>query len=99
MRVAGRSFLSYSRAQEASADITALRLLEATRNRRGHGQYDGNIGRAGSPNEVTRPLCALALFRARVNAYVEGASKSLSRTQKTVTHVLDMMAKAKLYGF
>ena len=103
-QVAGRSFLSYSRAQEASADITALRLLEATRQSpRGIINMMETLAEQEVLNEVSQDPYARShpLSRARVNAYVEGASKSpfMDAQDSEALQFRHDMAKAKLYGF
>ncbi len=103
-QVAGRSFLSYSRAQEASADITALRLLEATRQSpRGIINMMETLAEQEVLNEVSQDPYARShpLSRARVNAYVEGASKSpfMDAQDNDALQFRHNMAKAKLYGF
>lgn len=101
---AERSFLSYSRGQEAAADVTALQLLELT------GQ---------SPNGIIGMMSALAdqevlsevyqdpyarshpLSRDRMNAYQAGAAKSPFQDARDSDELQFRhdMAKAKIYGF
>ena len=101
---AQRSYLTYSRGQEAAADITALQLLEAT------GQSpQGIIGMMDQLanqeilSEVYQDPYARShpMSRDRVNAYVQGAKDSNYFTVKDPPALIERhnMAKAKIYGF
>lgn len=99
-----RSYLTYSRGQEAAADNTALQLLEAT------GQSpQGIIGMMDQlanqeilseayqdPYARSHPMS-----RDRVNAYIQGAKDSDYFTAKDPDALVARhnMAKAKIYGF
>ena len=103
-QVASRSFLSYSRAQEASADVTALRLLEATQQSpRGIINMMETLAEQEVLNEVSQDPYARShpLSRARVNAYIEGAGNSpfMDTKDSEELQFRHDMAKAKLYGF
>ncbi len=103
-QIAQRSFLVYSRAQEASADVSALKLLEAT------GQSpDGIIelmdSLAGQEilSEIHQDPYARShpMSRDRVNAYIAGAANSKYRHQPIAPEFVfrHNMARAKLFGF
>ena len=103
-QIAQRSFLVYSRAQEASADVSALKLLDAT------GQSpDGIIELmdtlAGQEilNEIHQDPYARShpMSRDRVNAYIAGAADSKYRHQADDPEMVfrHNMARAKLFGF
>ena len=101
---AQRSYLTFSRGQEAAADITALQLLEAT------GQSpQGIIGMMDQlanqeilseayqdPYARSHPMS-----RDRVNAYIQGAKNSDYFAAKDSAALIARhnMAKAKIYGF
>jgi predicted Zn-dependent protease len=103
-QIAMRSYLSYSRAQEASADVTALQLLDATE-QSPNGIIDlmDTLASQEILNEVYQDPYARShpMSRDRVNAYIEGASKSRFGDQKDDTALVfrHQMAKAKLFGF
>ena len=101
---AQRSYLRYSRGQEAAADITALQLLEAT------GQSpQGIIGMMDQLanqeilSEVYQDPYARShpMSRDRVNAYIQGAKDSDYFEAEDAPALIDRhnMAKAKIYGF
>lgn len=103
-QLAIRSFLTYSRGQEAAADNTALQLLEAT------GQSaDGIIGMMESLanqeilSEVYQDPYARShpMSRDRVNTYRQGAMTSPYRMQPDPPERVfrHRMAQAKIYGF
>ncbi len=103
-QLAQRSFLSYSRGQEAAADITALKLLESTQQ---------------SPNGIIELMNTLAgqealqednqdpyvqshpLSRDRVAIYEKGAADSPYRTRKDAATLKrrHALVKAKIHGF
>lgn len=103
-QLAIRSFLSYSRGQEAAADNTALQLLEAT------GQSaDGIIGMMDTLanqeilSEVYQDPYARShpMSRDRVNTYRQGAKASPYRRNRDAPELVfrHKMAQAKIYGF
>ena len=103
-QLAQRGFLSYSRGQEAAADITALQLLEQTQQ-----SPNGIIGMmnklAGQEvlHEVNQDPYARShpLSRNRVTAYEKGAANSPYRTRKDPPELQERhdLVKAKIYGF
>ena len=103
-QIAARSFLSYSRGQEAAADSSALRLLELTRQ-----SPDGIIDMMNELadqevlSEASQDPYARShpLSRHRVAAYEEGASDSPYRNQRDPPELQTRhdLVKAKIYGF
>ena len=103
-QLAVRSFLSYSRGQEAAADNTALQLLEAT------GQSaEGIIGMMDTLasqeilSEVYQDPYARShpMSRDRVNTYRQGARASTYRNVRDAPELVfrHKMVQAKIYGF
>ncbi len=103
-QLAIRSFLTYSRGQEAAADNTALQLLDATEQ-----SAEGIIGMMESLasqeilSEVYQDPYARShpMSRDRVNTYREGAKSSAHRNSRDPeTRIFrHRMAQAKIYGF
>ena len=103
-QLALRSFLTYSRGQEAAADNTALQLLDATEQ-----SAEGIIGMMESLasqeilSEVYQDPYARShpMSRDRVNTYREGAKASLHRDKRDPDGRIfrHRMAQAKIYGF
>ena len=103
-QVAIRSFLTYSRGQEAAADNTALQLLEAT------GQSPEGI--IGMMNDLASQEILAEVYqdpyarshpmsRDRVRAYEQGAKGSPHLDAKDPQALVfrHKMAQAKIYGF
>ncbi len=103
-QIAQRSFLAYNRAQEASADVTALSLLEATgQSPNGIINFMDMLAGQEIVNEIHQDPYARThpMSRTRVNAYREGARKSAynnvhDNESLTFRH---NMVRAKIYGF
>lgn len=103
-QVAERSYLTHSRAQEASADVTALQLLEATE-QSPNGIIDlmDSLAAQEIVSEVHQDPYARShpMSRDRVNAYLAGAAKSpyASKRDKPDLIARHQMAQAKIIGF
>jgi predicted Zn-dependent protease len=103
-QLAIRSYLTYSRGQEAAADVTALQLLEATQQ-----STEGIIGMMESLanqeilSEVYQDPYARShpMSRDRVNAYRNGARNSPYQDAEDSEALVfrHRMAQAKIYGF
>ena len=103
-QIAQRSFLVYSRAQEASADVTALKLLDATgQSPEGIIELMDTLAGQEILNEVYQDPYARShpMSRDRVNAYIAGAASSQYRDQTDDPELVfrHNMARAKLFGF
>lgn len=103
-QLAIRSYLTYSRGQEAAADNTALQLLEATgQSPKGIIGMMEELANQEILSEVYQDPYARShpMSRDRVNAYVAGARNSdhfdAEDDPKLVAR--HEMAKAKIYGF
>ncbi len=103
-QLALRSFLTYSRGQEAAADNTALQLLDATEQ-----SAEGIIGMMESLasqeilSEVYQDPYARShpMSRDRVNTYRAGAKASSHRDKRDPNERIfrHRMVQAKIYGF
>lgn len=99
-----RSFLTYSRGQEAAADITALQLLEATgQSPRGIIDMMDTLANQEILNEVHQDpyIRSHPMSRDRVNAYIQGAKDSDYLDARDSEELIKRhnLAKAKIYGF
>ncbi|MDD9842125.1 MAG: M48 family metalloprotease [Alphaproteobacteria bacterium] len=103
-QIAERSFLTYSRAQEAAADQVALQLLEATeQSPEGIIELMGDLADQEILSEVNQDPYARShpMSRDRANAYEAGRERSAFREVKDSPQLQKRhdLAKAKIYGF
>jgi len=103
-QVSQRMYLTHSRAQEASADVTALQLLEATgQSPNGIVEMMDNLATQEILNEVYQDPYARShpVSRARFNAYLEAASKSPYADTPDSDEMIfrHKMVQAKILGF
>ena len=103
-QIAQRNYLSYSRGQEAAADVTALQLLEATgQSPQGIIGMMQHLANQEILNEVYQDPYARShpMSRDRVNAYIAGAKDSdyFNAEDDPKFIARHEMAKAKIYGF
>ena len=99
-----RSYLTYSRGQEAAADNTALQLLDATgQSPQGIIGMMQHLANQEILSEVYQDPYARShpMSRDRVNAYVQGAKDSdyFDAEDNPALITRHDMAKAKIYGF
>lgn len=99
-----RSFLTYSRGQEAAADNTALQLLEATgQSPQGIIGMMDHLANQEILSEAYQDPYARShpMSRDRVNAYIQGAKNSAYFNAKDPAALVarHKMAQAKIYGF
>ena len=103
-QVAERTYLTHSRAQEASADVTALQLLEATE-QSPNGIIDlmDSLAAQEIVSEVHQDPYARShpMSRDRFNAYLAGAAKSPYAKKRDNPELVarHRMAQAKIIGF
>ena len=103
-QLAVRNFLSYSRGQEAAADVTALQLLEATE-QSAEGIIDmmDSLANQEILSEAYQDPYARShpMSRDRVKAYRNGARNSPFKDARDPDELIfrHKMAQAKIYGF
>tara|TARA_Y100001960_G_scaffold331110_1_gene427064 strand:+ start:404 stop:1762 length:1359 start_codon:yes stop_codon:yes gene_type:complete len=102
--VAQRSFLKYSRVQEAAADIAALRLLDQTgQSARGMLEFLKSLGEQEllSRAQQNPYVRSHPLTRDRIATIAHHVSKSPNSNKQTPAKLLDMhqRIKAKLHAF
>lgn len=104
LQIGQRNYLVYNRTQEASADQTALRILELTQQSpQGLITLMDKLSGQEILNEVNQDpyIRSHPLSRERVQSYIAGAqnSKYFTRTDTPEMQYRHDMIKAKIYGF